>query len=143
MIRKVFILGKVRGIDTSKDADNTEMTEELKNDLKEFIHKDIEAKVEVVDENRIKVCIFASYNGKVEHGDIPIPITWLITGECESFRLEYPIPVFTYYSEIDNQIRLRSFTDVYEKNAIHYGATSFKKVTIVPNSLFTSMIIDY
>jgi hypothetical protein len=142
MIRKVFILGKVRDIDTTKDADNTAMTDELRKDLKEFLHQDIDVKL-VKDENKIKVSIFAHYHGKVDSGEIPVPITWLITGECENFKLKYPMFTFSYFPELNNQISLRYFTELYEKNAIHYGATEFKKVKIAPNPYVTSLILDY
>lgn len=142
MIRKVFVLGKVREVNTEKGADNTAATEELKKDMKDFLHQDIDCSIEVED-CKLRVSIFAHFNGKVESGDIPVPITWLITGECENFKLEYPMFTFSYFPELNNQISLRYFTELYEKNAIHYGATEFKKVKIAPNPYVTSLILDY
>jgi hypothetical protein len=143
MIRKIFILGKIREFDDTPGADNSQMAEEMKKDLKEFTHSDIDFKAEVQDDKTIRFAIYVNYNGTVEHGNIPLPLTWLLTGECEYFSLEYPIPSFPYFSTIDYQISLKFFTNLYKKNALFYGATPFKRVMINPLPMITSMYFEY
>ncbi len=143
MKKKIFIMGKVYDTGT---LTTLEIEKDVEGRLLDFTGIKIGTHIDIDDQSNSIDIRMTRYinNSLVSVGKILEQDTWLITGEgYQGFSPVNSAKTFPHFSNIDNYFDIDDVCKDYKKNALYYGASKVKDVSIQEASSELSLFLKY
>ena len=141
MKKKIFIMGKVYDMNILTAS---EIEKDVQNRLRDFTRTDIEVHLIVDDHSIIIEMMRYIDDSLLSEGRIIEQDSWLITGEgYKGFTPVNSAKTFPHYPNINNYFDIDDVCSDYQKDALYYGASRIKGVTITETSVMLSLTLMY
>ena len=141
MKKKIFIMGKVYDMNI---LTTREIEKDVQNRLQDFTRTDIEVHLIVNDHSIIIEMLRYIDDSLLSEGRIIEQDSWLITGEgYKGFSPVNSAKTFPHYPNINNYFDIDDVCNDYQKDALYYGASRIKGVTIMETSVMLSLMLMY